>query len=594
VKVRKKLSWALPGLVATLVAGVSASAGATVRVYPSPGSHVASPRTQISLRSVAPSHVGPMEVTGSASGRHTGKLLAHSDGRGASFVPDQPFAPGETVTIRTRLPIYGAHDGDYRIQIATPAAPIPPLPLGPPLLSGSGVQTFHSRHDLIPMRVTVPTLRSGIAPGDVFLGKFNAPLQRGSGQNGPMILDPQGHLVWLQPITAANTLATDVRVQRYQGQPVLTWWQGLINRGTGLHGEGVILDRSYRQIATVNAGNGYSADLHEFLLTPHDTALVLAANPVTFDLSSIHGSRTATVFDNVVQEIDVKTGLVEMEWHSLDQVSPGESYIPPPKIGQHIHDYFHINSVGQLADGSLIVSGRNTWAIYKVDTRTGAVVWRLNGKRSSFHMLRGSTFAWQHDARVQPDGTITLFDDGAAPPVHSQSHGIGIGVDLHHRRAWLRHDWRHSPKILTGSQGNTQMLPNGDAFIGWGAAPFASEFSPHGTLLADYHLANGSESYRAYRFPWDAQPATPPDVAASTDGTTVRVYMSWNGATNVASWDILAGSSPGALSVIGSAQRRDFETAATVRTTLPFVAVQAKDAAGHALGTSAAIRPKVG
>jgi hypothetical protein len=583
--------WAVSLLASGLIALGAGSAGAAVSAYPSPGSHLALPGTQISLRGVAPGDVGPLEIVGSVSGRHSGRLLAHSDGHGASFVPDQPFKAGEAVAVRTRLDILGAHNGNYGLQIERPTRIFPPMPFVAPVDHGSGVQRFHSRHDLVPMKLTVPTLHSGIAPGDLFLAKLNAPLQRGPGLNGPMIFDPRGHLIWFQPLSG-NDLAFDLRVQRYAGQPVLTWWQGYINRGMG-QGNGVILDRSYHQVATVSAGNGLRADLHEFLLTPRDTAFVFAPNPVTWDLSSIHGSKTATVFDNVVQEIDVKTGLVLFEWHSLDRVDPGESYIPPPRVGDHIHDYFHVNAVEQLPDGSLLISARNTWAVYNVDARTGAVVWRLNGKHSSFHMLRGSTFAWQHDVRAHADGTITLFDDGAAPPIHSQSHGIGLRIDTRHRRAWLVRDYRHVPKVLTGSQGNMQVLANGDTLVGWGAQPLASEFSLHGTLLADYQLASGAESYRAYRFPWDAQPSTPPDVAASTDGSAVHVYMSWNGATNVASWTVLAGPNAGALAPVATVARSDFETAATVRTTQPSIAVQAKDAAGHVLGASAAITPKL-
>jgi hypothetical protein len=576
--------------VALFALGASA-ASAAVSAYPSPGSRLALPGTQISLRGVAPADVGPLEIVGSVSGRHTGRLLGHSDGHGASFVPDQPFKAGETVAVRTRLDVLGARNGNYSLQIETPTRIFPPMPFVLQVDHGSGVLRFHSRHDLVPMRLTVPTLRSGAAPGDVFLAKLNAPLQRGPGINGPAIYDPRGHLVWFQPLSG-NNLGFDLRVQRYGGRPVLTWWQGYINRGMG-QGQGIILDTSYRQIATVKAGNGLRADLHEFLLTSHDTAFVLAPNPVTWDLSSIHGSKTATEFDNVVQEIDVKTGLVLFEWHSLDQVDPGESFIPPPRVGGHIHDYFHVNAVEPLADGNLLVSARNTWALYKIDGRTGDIVWRLNGKRSSFHMLRGSTFAWQHDPRVHSDGTISLFDDGAAPPVHSQSHGIALRIDTRNRRAWLVRDYRHVPKILTGSQGNMQVLPNGDAFLGWGAAPFASEFSPHGTLLADYRLPDGAESYRAYRFPWNAQPTTPPDVAASTDGKATQVYMSWNGATNVASWTVLAGASAGALSPVKTVTRGDFETATTLGGAQPSIAVQAKDADGHVLGTSAAITPKL-
>jgi hypothetical protein len=577
-----------------LLGVVCASAGAAtapVSAYPSPGTKLASASTQISFRGVVPASAGSIAVSGSRSGAHTGRLAAHSDGKGVSFLPDHPFTAGETVTVHTALGISGGKDGTFSIGIATQGPPLKPARVPAPIVSGSGVQRFHSRPDLAPAKLSVATSKPGIAPGDVFLGQFSAPGQHGPGQAGPMVIDPQGRLIWFHPMHGSQ-LALDVRAQQYDGQPVMTWWQGDVNAGVGI-GSGIIFDRAYHRIAVVNAGNGYRADPHEFLLTPGGTAFLLVENPVVYDLSSVHGAKRAVVLDSVVQAIDVKTGLVQFEWHSLDHVDPSESYIPPVKVDGHIDDYFHINSVTVNRDGDPIVSARNTWAVYKIDAGTGAVVWRLNGKKSSFKMAQGSTFAWQHDARILPDGTITLFDDGAAPAVHTQSHGIGIRVNTHKKDAWLVHNYVHTPKVLANSQGNSQTLPNSNTFVGWGSAPLASEFSPHGQLLFDLRFPVGAESYRAYRLPWDPQPTTAPAIAASSDSKgTDTVYASWNGAANVASWEVLAGPSATTLAPVASVAKSDFETKATVRTAQPFVAVQAKNAAGAVLATSTAITPK--
>ncbi len=574
-------------LTATLALGGAQASGAEpVSVYPSPWTRVASPRTQISIRGIAPGAIGPLQITGSRSGRHAGKLQAHSDGRGASFVPAVPFLSGEVVSVHTTLDVRGAHDGDYHLGIATTGMQLGRPAILSPKLRGPGVQRFASRPDLVPAKLTASAARPGLAPGDLFVGKLA--LRRGTGQNGPMVLDPRGKLIWFQPLSGRD-LALDVRVQRYQGQPVLTWWQGWVGRGVGA-GKGVILDRSYGQIATVKAGNGYKADPHEFQLTARDTALVLAEAPVVWDISSIHGARRANVLDSIVQEIDVKTGLVLFEWHSLDHVGVSDSYARPVRKNGHVYDYFHVNSVAQMPSGDFVVSGRNSWTIYKLDGRSGAVEWRLGGKHSSFKQRRGATFAWQHDARVQPDGTITLFDNGAAPPVHSQSEGVGIHLDTHRMRAWRTRKYRHTPKLLAGSQGDAQALPNGNVLVGWGAQPFATEFDRHGNQLVDYRFPAGDESYRAYRFPWDPQPAGLPAVAASRqrDGTT-KVFASWNGAANVARWVVFAGVSPTSLAPVTSAPRRDFETTISLRTAAPFVAVQAKSAAGAVLARSPAV-----
>ncbi len=586
--------WRLAGaaaIVAGALAGAAsgASAATAVSAYPSPGSHVASARTQISLRGVAPGHVGPLTVTGSRTGAHSGRLVSHSDGQGASFLPDKPFAAGEKVTVTSHLPVHLSHDGAWSFEIATQGPPIAPVKLPPPLLHGA-VERFHSRPDLVPAQLSVGTSKPGTAPGDIFLGEFAFPGLHGPGQPGPTIVDSHGNVVWFHPLSGTD-LALDVREQRYQGRPVITWWQGFVNAGVG-SGAGMIYDSSYRPVATVHAGNGYHADPHELLLTPRDTAFVVVENPVVWDLSSIHGAKRAVVLDSVIQEVEVKTGFVRFEWHSLDHVAPGDSYSPPPKADGHVFDYFHINSVNENPDGSLLVSSRNTWAIYKLDRGTGAVQWRLNGKHSTFTMASGSTFAWQHDARLLPDGTVTLYDDGGAPPVHTQSRGIGIHVDVHSKKAWLVRNYPHTPKVLANSQGNMQNLPNGNELVGWGSVPLASEFDRHGRLLFDLRFPTGDESYRAYRFPWTGTPADAPAVVASSDGKgATTVYASWNGATNVAGWNVLAGPSASQLSVVAAVRRTDFETKATVRTSQPFVAVQAKDASGKVLAASKAVQP---
>ncbi len=584
-----RTSWTVAVVVLAIALGCgSAGAAATVDAYPSPGTRVASPHTQLSFRGVAPGALGRISVSGSVSGAHSGRIVAHFDGHGASFVPDKPFAQGETVTVRTSLPVHRSHLGAYTIRIATQGPPIGPTRSPPLLLHGPGLQYFHSRHDLHPATLTASAAHGPTAPGDLFVGLFSAPFQLGPGEPGAAIFDTNGRLIWFHPVPDGQ-VALDVRVQQYRGQPVLTWWQGYVNAGVGV-GTGRIFDTSYRQIATVSAGNGYGADPHELKLTPQGTALVDAENPVVWDLSGLHGAKRAVVLDSVVQEIDVETGSVLYEWHSLDHVAVGDSYNAVPTVDGHSDDYFHVNSVDETPDGNLIVSARNTWGIYKLARTDGTVLWRLGGKHSSFRMLPGTTFAWQHDARVQPDGTITLFDDGAAPPVHSVSRGIGIGLDTRAHRAWLRREYRPAPPTLANSQGNMQALPGGDVLVGWGASPYITEYSQHGTLLRLYTFARGAESYRAYRFPWTPHPLTKPSVAASTAHGRTQVYMSWNGAGGVASWQLLAGASASALKPVASVRDGGFETSASIAGAA-FVAVQARDAHGTLLSSSATIAP---
>jgi hypothetical protein len=404
-----------------------------------------------------------------------------------------------------------------------------------------------------------------------------------------MILDPSGGLIWFEPLHTHSS-ATNLRVQEYQQRPVLTWWQGIASvHGFG-RGEDVIDDSTYTELARVRAGNGYQADLHEFQLTPRGTALITVYVPVLCNLSRVGGPAYGAVTDGMIQEIDVSTGLVEREWTSLDHVALSESYEPARRSKTTSpFDFFHINSIELEQDGSLLTSGRNTRAVYDVDGRSGQIAWRLGGKRTSFTMGPGTGIAYQHDPRELPDGTISVFDNGASPAVHTQSRGLILSIDPNRKLVTRVSQIVHTPPFLAESQGNLQALPNGDWFIGWGEVPQFSEFGAGGQLLFDAHFPSWTQSYRSFRLPWTGMPAHAPSLAFQpSPGGGGVVYASWNGATLVSSWLLLAGSSPTALNPVTQQQRSGFETAVVLApgTVGPYVAVQALDASGRVLGVS--------
>jgi len=136
-----------------------------------------------------------------------------------------------------------------------------------------------------------------------------------------------------------------------------------------------------------------------------------------------------------------------------------------------------------------------------------------------------------------------------------------------------------------------RVQPNGDVFVGWGAAPVFSEFSPGGRLLLDGRLTRGKGNYRAIRARWSGTPKTKPAVAARrTRAGRMLVYASWNGATEVARWQVLTGRSASSLRGVASKARTGFETEIAAKAASR-VAVRALDARGHVLGTSRAERP---
>jgi Arylsulfotransferase (ASST) len=440
---------------------------------------------------------------------------------------------------------------------------------------------FASRPDLRPPGVTVRRRSGDAAPGKLLVTP-----KKGAGQDGPMILDERGELVWFRPLEG-RLAASDLRVQRYDGEPVLTWWEGTFKGGEG-RGEYVIVDDAYRQVARVRAGNGLDGDLHEFLLTPRGTALVTIYKHVRRSLESVGGPRKGRVLDSIVQEIDVETGKVIFEWRSLGAVGLDESYKELPEKASETWDYFHVNSIDVDDDGNLLVSARNTHAVYKLGRRSGRIIWRLGGKRSDFRMGRGTRFAWAHDARRQRDGSLTVFDNGSSPKVHDESRGIVLDVDDDARRVTLRRAYTHPRGLSAPNQGNMQVLPEAHVVVGWGAAAHSSEFSRDGKLLFDMRFTDReNDSYRAYRAGWTGRPSQAPALAVRRrEGGRATVYASWNGATEVARWEVLAGPSRERLKAVGSAPRKGFETAIRVDKRERYVAVRARDRDGEVLATS--------
>jgi hypothetical protein len=449
---------------------------------------------------------------------------------------------------------------------------------------------FRSRPDLAPPPVEVTTPARGAAPGYLFVAPKNGPEEGYPAQDGPMILDDEGRPVWFSPVAREAEDAMDFKAQSYRGEPVLTWWEGR-HAGFG-QGEYVICDASYREVKRFRAGNGYEGDHHEFLITPQDTALVLIYHEVPMDLSAFGGPTDGLVLDGIAQEIEIETGEVLFEWHSLDHVGLGESYYEPKPDQEEAYDYFHINSVDVDSDQNLLISARRTSTVYKIDRKSGEVVWRLGGKKSDFRMEDEAVFAYQHDARRQPDGTITLFDNYGKQDETGRSRGIVLKVDEEAMKATLVREYLGGGDPIADTQGNVQTLPGGNVFVGWGSEPFLSEFDGEGKLLFDAKFEPWGESYRAFRLPWSGRPDDAPAVAAEAGAEDkVTLYASWNGATDVASWLVLAGPAPDQLEALHTVPRRGFETVIQTRTAEDYVGVQAADGSGRDLGPAMAIRP---
>jgi hypothetical protein len=251
----------------------------------------------------------------------------------------------------------------------------------------------------------------------------------------------------------------------------------------------------------------------------------------------------------------------------------------------------HLNSAGIDQDGDLLLSGRHSWAVYKVDRETGSVIWRLGGKRSDFELGPDAEFAFQHDVRRREDGAITMFDNAAGPPeTREESRALALTLDHEAGTAEVAGQIEHPDGGISDSQGGAQNLPNGHTFVGWGSQPLFTEHDRDGRLLLSGRLAAGNDNYRAYRGRWTGRPSEPPAAVAHRRGGDLVLTASWNGATQVARWQALAGPSRDSLRPAGSAARRGFETPITVGRDAAWIAARALDARGAVLGTSEPLR----
>ncbi len=370
-----------------------------------------------------------------------------------------------------------------------------------------------------------------------------------------MILDDNGELVWFDPGETA-----DFRVQEYQGKPVMTWWQGDFDTILAGFANGAfqIMDENYETVASVAAGNGYRGNLHEFLITSDDTALITVYGPVVTDLTSVGGPTDGVAMDSVIQEVDIVTGEVLFEWHSLDHVGVDQGQTPFTERSSY--DYFHINSVKEDDDGNLLISARNTFAIYKIDRETGEVVWQLGGPESDFPLDEETTITAQHDAQRTSDGYISLFDNASFSPdpstnVRDQSRGLILDVNEEDMTVEVVREYEHDG-YLSPTPGNVQELPNGNVMVGWGSTPAFTEFTKDGEVLFDAGITARNSSYRVYRHVWEGMPQTNPNIGVQSGPGSPTAYASWNGATRVESWQVLSGPDADSLEPVGDTVAR--------------------------------------
>jgi Arylsulfotransferase (ASST) len=240
------------------------------------------------------------------------------------------------------------------------------------------VWNFVSAPALHPMKVKININKAGTAPGFIFVSPYTLFEATMIGQTGALIMDQAGNPIWFRPLPDRYIQNTDFRVQTLFNRPVLTMWQGTIsgtqsanpNLPDGDPEPGaffLILNQNYKTIKKLTPFFDFTADVHEFSITKRNTALFTAIKQVPADLRP-YGGPADGYFDNYsIQEVDLATGKLLFYWNALDHVNPGDSMLSASSAidSNNIWDCFHVNSVEEGPNSTLLISMRNMWAIYK-------------------------------------------------------------------------------------------------------------------------------------------------------------------------------------------------------------------------------------
>ncbi|KAF4552371.1 Hypothetical protein D9617_10g073520 [Elsinoe fawcettii] len=480
-------------------------------------------------------------------------------------------------------------------------------------------------------QVMVPP-QPGVSPSrQIMITPFGWRLPR----SNPIMLDSTDlSVVWYGPRIAQDTLGA--AVQECNNTKFITFWSGYGADGwkKGTH---YLLDEHYNIKHNVTAQGKFSqADAHELYITPQCTAIFTLYRNRPRNVT-LNNYTTQYVLDSSFQEVDIATNKLLFQWNATDHVDIEDTYwnatiLNEGRTQNWGFDWFHINSIQKDHRGNYLVSSRHMHALYYISGATGNIIWQLGGKRNMFRDLSlgfATDFSWQHHARwASSDLTsISLFDNRATgfhrDPRQPYSRGAIISIDTYNRTASLLHEYISPHQARPYREGSMQLLPDSplgtNALVGWGMYPSWTEFSPNGTVLWDVALSPrglnrwGPDNYRFQKMNFTASPLTSPKLAPGPRKRYVfnqvtsafhipikdrsgaelgndTAYFSWNGATEVKGWVVLASNVTnkelGVEDFWAETGREGFETSVFVGRATRGVMVLALGEGGKVLGRS--------
>lgn len=526
-----------------------------VYVSPKENSILVSLNTNIILRSnvdVDKSSLSANEfsVTGTISGMHQGTVKLSDDNKTILFIPSSKFMANEEVSVVINAGIKTL-DGQSLppVSIHFKTTPLSQsININPLTLMGNGSMYNAIAANKLSksiVRIAANNLPSDFpkiridsvnnpADGKIFLANFSVAANDTTG-NYIMILNNDGSVVKYKKL---DQPAFDFKVQP-NGE--LSYAEVLVNYTSYAKVRWIVLDTSLTPVDSFECGNGYYADLHDFVLLPNGHALLFAYDPEPVDMSQVvqGGNPNATVIGAVIQELDASKNVV-FQWRTWDYLPITDSYM---NLTTQTVDLIHANAIDADNDGNILFSMRHLSTILKIDRQTGNIDWILGGKENQFSFLNEHAanspdyFSFQHDVYALPNGDITLFDNGNqhSPPY---SRAVEYHLDEQNKTANLVWEYRHSPDIYNFAMGSVQRLSNGNTFIGWGYAsatgsPAITEVHSDNSIALELSLPSGQASYRAFKFPWaSGMPGAKVSQGDLYAGNTYK-FSSYNDTTGI-------------------------------------------------------------
>lgn len=490
-------------------------------VNPKPGSTLVSPSTNIILKctefiDMASLSSNLVNVEGSKSGDHSGKLILSDDGRTIVFNPDVPFEVDEIVNINISEGIRsltGNVINEFSFQYKT--AKSKPRPVYSGILDEISRQSdqqnsssVNQTDELLPAPpITINSINNP-SDGYIFMATWdrNVPAEYG---NFVFVLDKSGNIV---DSVRVNGAPFDFQVQQ---NGLLTYALGGFSSNVPQAGEELkhmVLDQELNPIDSFQMKNGYPTDFHEFKMLPNGHVMLMSYYSVEYDMSTIveGGQTDAELVLNIIQEQDIDKNVV-FEWNNIDHIPITDSDLD---LTTSRINYSTLNAFDIDNDGNILVSFRNHSEIAKISRETGELLWRMGGRQNQFtyvgeHEENAPYYhARQHNIRRNPNGNITIFDNGQfhSPPY---SRAVEYLVDEENKVATLVSEWRYpNGNIFTVTAGNAELLPNGGWFIGYGVANpqfvtrNAVEVHPDGSIALELSLPTGVLAYRVNKMPW--------------------------------------------------------------------------------------------